>query len=111
MAKEKTTAQTAPRTKKGGEPEQKKLPYEELEKIASQCYAENERLKKTIQEMSRRLQGYETSDFYARLDWLWRVITLEGSDEVFGEEFYAKTVNEFKLLMTPPQQPQEEEKS
>lgn len=111
MAKEKTTAQTAPRTKKGGEPEQKKLSYEELEKIASQCYAENEHLKKTVSELNRRLQGYETSDFYARLDWLWRVITLEGSEEVFGEEFFDKTVDEFKVLMTPPQQPQGEEKS
>lgn len=100
MAKEKTTKVT-----KGEELEQKqKYSYEELEKIAINCSRENVDLKRALQEADTLIKKYENSDFFARIEWLWRIITLEGSHEVFGEEFYDERVKEFITLMTPPKE-------
>lgn len=102
MAKEKATKAT-----KGEELEQKqnrKYSYEELEKIAITCSRENNDLKRALQEADALIKKYENSDFFARIEWLWRIITLEGSHEVFGEEFYDERVKEFIVLMTPPKE-------
>lgn len=104
MAKERTkkVADATTEKKKPETNERTKLSYEELEQLASQQYAEVQRLRKALEEANKRLNAYETNDFLARLDWLWRIITLEGSADVFGDEFYDCRVKEFINLMTPP---------
>ena len=71
-------------------------PQEEVMKLR----AVNNALQNQLTQLSQRLQSFEQSTFFARLDWLWRIITWENNG-TFGDEFVASKVEEFKELMSP----------
>ena len=71
-------------------------PQEEVMKLR----AVNNALQNQIAQLGQRLNDFERSTFFARLDWLWRVITWEGN-AVFGDKFIKEKVDEFIEMMTP----------
>ena len=112
MAKEKTTATEEkpvarkPREKKPENPQ--KLTYEQLEQLASQYYSQCKALNEALKDAENRLKNaneqieiFRTNEFWIRIDWLWKIITLEGGDEVFSEEFLKEAAREFELRMAP----------
>lgn len=71
-------------------------PQEEVMKLR----AVNNALQNQVSQLGQRLNDFERSTFFARLDWLWRVITWEGN-AVFGDKFIKEKVDEFIEMMTP----------
>lgn len=121
MAKEKkvlTEEKTAENKIKEKSPKgTEKLSYEQLEQLASQYYAQSKRLNEALNEVQNKLleattqlEMFQKNEFWMRIDWLWRVITLEGSNEVFTNEFLEKVTKEFMARMYPPK-PTEEPKN
>lgn len=92
-----------------GAPQGQRLSYEQLMQLAAQTNAENQRLRQTCSQMKMQLERYQMQDYYQRLEWLWKVITLEGNTDMFGSEFVRAKVDEFVDLMTPIN-PEEENK-
>lgn len=65
---------------------------------------ENKFLKGKLKEASEQIQFLSVGEVHKRLNWLWNVITLKGAEDVFGEDFYAMCVEDFKQIMCPPQE-------
>ncbi len=80
----------------------------EIAKHVAYLSSENEMLKNRLKQASDQIQMYQRSEFFTRLEWLWRVITWERSEEVFSKDFVADKAEEFKSLMTVPAQQEEE---
>ena len=104
MAKETTTMQG----KRAATYEE--LPMAEKVKVLEE---QNKHLIEQGRQMLEELKFKNKQELFARLEWLWKVITLEGSEEVFGEAFFKACTEEFKVLMTPvdkeqPTEPAEE---
>lgn len=79
--------------KKGGKvQEEKKLSYEELEKIAQQLSIQ-------VQQLSQRIQHQDMELTFKRLDYLFGVVNCPNS--VFPEEFTKKCIDEIMDIMTP----------
>lgn len=92
-----------------GAPQGQRLSYEQLMQLAAQTNAENQRLRQTCSQMKMQLERFQMQDYYQRLEWLWKVITLENNTGVFTPEFVQAKVDEFIDLMTPIN-PEEENK-
>ena len=92
-----------------GAPQGQRLSYEQLMQLAAQTNAENQRLRQTCSQMKMQLERFQMQDYYQRLEWLWKVITLEDNTSVFTPEFVQAKVEEFIDLMTPIN-PEEENK-
>ena len=92
-----------------GTPQGQRLSYEQLMQLAAQTNAENQRLRQTCSQMKMQLERYQMQDYYQRLEWLWKVITLPDNIHVFTPEFVGAKVDEFIDLMTPIN-PEEENK-
>ena len=92
-----------------GAPQGQRLSYEQLMQLAAQTNAENQRLRQTCSQMKMQLERYQMQDYYQRLEWLWKVITLPDNIHVFTPEFVGAKVDEFIDLMTPIN-PEEENK-
>lgn len=74
-----------------------------------QLDAQNKALKNQLNQAVEEINLLTQAEFHKKLEWLWRVITLENSAETFSHEFYDKCVAEFIEMMTP-QAPEEEAK-
>lgn len=74
-----------------------------------QLDAQNKMLKNQLNQAVEEIKFLTQAEFHKKLEWLWKVITLEGSAEVFSPEFYNNCVTEFKEMLTP-QAPEEEAK-
>jgi hypothetical protein len=82
-------------------PEVKKLSYEELENTAHQLSEQGRQLYMQNQKLNQALQEAGLSNFYERLNWLWKIIT---SDTPYiSNEFKTKCVQEFEVLMSQPE--------
>lgn len=92
-----------------GAPQGQRLSYEQLMQLAAQTNAENQRLRQTCSQMKMQLERFQMQDYYQRLEWLWKVITLDDNTHVFTPEFVQAKVEEFIDLMTPIN-PEEENK-
>lgn len=90
-------------------PQGQRLSYEQLMQLAAQTNAENQRLRQTCSQMKMQLERFQMQDYYQRLEWLWKVITLDNNAGVFTPEFVKAKVEEFIDLMTPIN-PEEENK-
>lgn len=90
-------------------PQGQRLSYEQLMQLAAQTNAENQRLRQTCSQMKMQLERFQMQDYYQRLEWLWKVITLPDNTHVFTPEFVQAKVEEFIDLMTPIN-PEEENK-
>lgn len=62
---------------------------------------ENETLKAKLKMAVAELKKCDRQDLYVKLEWLWKVITLDYNADVFGSDFVDERVEEFKTLMTP----------
>lgn len=102
MAKEETK-----KIANGSEPK-KKLTYDELMGLAAKMDREIIELRKKLGESQVQLAAYQMEDYWKRLDWLWKVITLDYASSVFGDEFYQQKVDEFVKLMTPVEEKEQE---
>ena len=74
-----------------------------------QLDAQNKALKNQLNQAIEEIKFLTQAEFHKKLEWLWKVITLENSAEVFSQEFYNTCVAEFTEMMTP-QAPEEEAK-
>ena len=111
MAKEKkvSTEEKSVEKKEKKPTNANKLTYEQLEQLTSQYYnqakalnAALEEAEKKLTEATNQIEMYQKNEFWIRLDWLWRILTLEGSNELFTNEFIDKVSEEFMLRMYPP---------
>ena len=78
--------------------EEKKLSYEELEKLATQLAQENNYMKGEIQK-------YADFSMFKRLDYLFKVVENENA---FSTEFVVNCVNEIEACIYPPQEEKKE---
>lgn len=79
--------------KKGGKvQEEKKLSYEDLEKLAQQLSIQ-------LQQLSQRIQHQDMELTFKRLDYLFGVANCP--NKVFSDEFIKKCVTEIEEIMTP----------
>lgn len=111
MAKEKviSTKEKAVETKEKTPKTPQKLTYEQLEQLASQYYSQCKSLNNALEECEKKLteatnqlEIFRTNEFWMRIEWLWRVITLEGCNEIFSNGFLDKVIKEFETRMYPP---------
>lgn len=111
MAKEKndSTKEKVVEVKEKNQKAPQKLTYEQLEQLASQYYSQCKSLNNALEECEKKLneavgqlEMFRTNEFWLRIDWLWKVITLEGGADVFSEEFIDKVTKEFEMRMYPP---------
>lgn len=115
MAKEKkvvTEEKTVAKEKAPKVPQ--KLTYEQLEQLAAQYYSQNkafaEKLKEAEQNLSEvvsQLEAYQKNEYWMRIDLLWRILTLEGNEELFSRDFVEQVSKEFTLRVFPPAQKEE----
>lgn len=98
MAKEKE--KVVPTTRKK-EPEGNTM--EPVMRELSQLRLENASLKSNLQKAASQIEFLVQGEMHKKLDWLWKVITLDGAVDVFGVEFFKTCVEEFKGIMTPPE--------
>lgn len=63
--------------------------------------AENKMLKSRLKEAAEQIKFLSMGEVHKKLEWLWKVITLDGSDDIFGDEFLQQCVNEFVEILTP----------
>jgi hypothetical protein len=71
--------------------------------------AQNKMLKDRLNQAIEQIQFLSQNEFHKKLEWLWKVITLENSVAIFSPDFYDTCVAEFIDMMTP-QVPEEEAK-
>lgn len=102
MEKEKTKKNTVKLPAEG------KPNIEGLMQELSRLSKENEMLKNTLNRAASQLESFKQRDLFAKLDWCWRVITLEHAASIFGDDFYDACVNEFKEIMTPEEEERKE---
>jgi hypothetical protein len=72
------------------EKEVKKLPYEELEKVARH-------LSNKCIELEQQLESCQVDNIFKRIDFLFKVVELKNT---FSEEFYNRCVKELEELLT-----------
>jgi len=77
---------------------------EELMKELSKLRMENQMLKANLSRASSQIEMLTLDGVHKKLEWLWKVITLEGNFEIFGDEFCETCVNEFKEIMIIPKE-------
>lgn len=89
-----------------------KLTYEQLEQLVSQYYNQSKALSNALEETKKHLNSaieelnaVRANEYWMRLDWLWRVITLEDGEEIFSSEFVEKAAKEFMLRINPENPP------
>ena len=90
--------------------EEKPQDIEAVMKSLSDAQAQAEYFKNKLKGAIEQIQFLSQGEVHKRLDWLWKVITLEGAEDIFGREFYDYCVKDFKEIMTPnvaPEQPEE----
>ncbi len=111
MAKEKNDSikEKVVEVKEKNQKAPQKLTYEQLEQLASQYYNQCKSLNSALEDCERKLneaidqlEMFRKNEFWMRIEWLWKVITLDGSTEIFSEEFIDKVVKEFETRMYPP---------
>ena len=111
MAKEKndSTKEKVVEVKEKNQKAPQKLTYEQLEQLASQYYNQCKSLNSALEDCERKLneaidqlEMFRKNEFWMRIDWLWKVITLDGNTEVFSEEFIDRVIKEFEVRMYPP---------
>lgn len=86
--------------------EEKKLSYEELEKVATELSAQNRQLSMQVNNLYGQMQNM--ANMFKRLDYLFKVLEFETS---FKGEFVNACVDEIVELMTPPKQAEGEEEA
>ena len=66
------------------------------------------RIKQLQMQMAQMSEAYRdmqlrlaTNEFQHRLEFLWKVLFIDGAPTVFGKEFIAKCTEEFKEMMFP----------
>lgn len=84
--------------------QEKKLSYEELQDAASKISANYNNLLERHRELVAKYQDAIQNQYFARLEWLWRIIN---KAELFEEEFVHKCATEFMEIMMPSEQPEE----
>lgn len=82
---------------------------EALVKQVSTLAAENRMLKNKLNQAAEQMQLITMSEVHKKLEWLWKVITLDGSDDIFGDKFVQYCVDEFVDILTPVQEDSKEE--
>lgn len=92
MAKEKAIKDT---------PVQETPNVETLMQEISNLNTQNAMLKSKLNQAVEEIKFLSQGEFHKKLDWLWKVITLEGAAEVFSANFYDHCVKEFVEMMTP----------
>lgn len=111
MAKEKNDSikEKVVEVKEKNQKAPQKLTYEQLEQLASQYYNQCKSLNSALEDCERKLNEaidqleiFRKNEFWMRIEWLWKVITLDGSTEVFSVEFIDRVVKEFETRMYPP---------
>lgn len=101
MAKE---AKEKVRKPEAGQPMEPVEGPKELMREISRLRMENQMLKANLSKASSEIEMLTLDGVHKKLEWLWKVITLEGSTDVFGDEFYQTCVNEFKEIMIVPKE-------
>ena len=93
-----------------------KLTYEQLEQLAGQYYNQNKAFAQRIDELSAKckelidqLEAYQKNEYWTRIDLLWRILTLEGNEELFSKTFVDEVSKEFALRVFPPKVEKKEE--
>lgn len=74
---------------------------EELVRGFNKLDAENKMLKSRLKEAAEQIKFLSMGEVHKKLEWLWKVITLDGGDDIFGDEFLQQCVNEFMEILTP----------
>lgn len=103
MAKEKTV-KTA-----DGKALEPQLPnLEAVQQEMDKLVAENKYLRGKLNEAAEQMRFMSLGEVHKRLEWLWKVITLEGGEDTFGVEFINYCIEDFKEILTPqPENPEE----
>lgn len=60
--------------------------------------AVNDALTNQLQALAQKLEEFQKSTFFTKMEWLWRIIIFEESEAMFGKEFFNERVEEFKKL-------------
>lgn len=84
--------------------EEKKLSYEELEKVATELSAQNKQLSMQVNNLYGQMQNM--ANMFKRLDYLFKVLEFETS---FSSKFVNTCADEIVELMTPPKQTETED--
>lgn len=71
--------------------------------------AENKMLKSRLTDAAEQIRFLSMGEVHKKLDWLWKVITLEGGEDVFGDLFVKQCIDEFVEILTPAQEEKEED--
>lgn len=85
-------------------PQEKKLSYEELQDAASKISANYNNLLERHRELIAKYQDAIQNQYFARLEWLWRIIN---KAELFNGDFIHKCTEEFIEIMMPSEQAEE----
>lgn len=81
---------------------EQKVSYDELYTAASQLNAEYQKLQAEYQKLAKAYANREQSNFFARLEWLWRII--ESNNTLLTSDFKGACAIEFMGLMTPQEE-------
>lgn len=73
---------------------------EQLMNALNQLQNENKFLREKLNEASEQIKFMMSGEVHKKLEWLWKVITTSGTNDIFGNEFIDKCVGEFKEIMT-----------
>ena len=86
-----------------------KLTYEQLEQLTAQYYNQGKALKQALEETQNKLneaisqiEMYQKNEYWMRIDLLWKILTLEGNEEVFSRDFVEQVSKEFASRVFPP---------
>lgn len=81
------------------------LNEEELKNALHQVSEQSRQLYLQNQQLAKSLEEANLSNFFKRLEWLWRIITTPGLP--FDNEFIKKCAAEFESLMAEPTEQKE----
>ena len=81
---------------------------ETLVKNFANVEAENKMLKGRLAQAMEQMKVMSLGEVHKKLEWLWRVITLEGSNDIFGDDFVEMCAREFMEILTPAPEENEE---
>lgn len=81
------------------------LNEEELKNALHQVSEQSRQLYLQNQQLAKSLEEANLSNFFKRLEWLWRIITTPGLS--FDNEFIKKCAAEFESLMAEPTEQKE----
>lgn len=92
-----------------GEKKEVKTPsVKELNEMLNQAESRIKELLIERQKLIGELQKLQVQDFYIRLDWLWKIITVD--TPFITDDFRQKKAEEFMMFMTPVEEEPKEEK-